>query len=141
MTTLTAYRTPNSIFSDPFFNRLFNSAPSVGTSTRSISPRLDAIESEEAYLLNVDLPGITEEQLDLSVHEDVLTITGERPQIELSEGQSYRIHERSLKNFERSFRLPKDVNHDGIEASLKHGVLTIEIPKQEQAKPRKIELK
>lgn len=141
MTTLTAYRNPNSLFSDPFFNRLFNSAPSQGSNTRSTSPRLDAIETEESYLLNVDLPGITEEELDLSVHEGILAITGERPQSELPEGQSYRIHERSIKNFERSFRLPKDVNHEGIQASLKHGVLSIVIPKQEQAKPRKIELK
>lgn len=111
--------------------------------TRSLAqqlPHFDLIETETAYTLNADLPGITEDNLDITVHEGVLTVSGKREEESKQEGASYLVRERRLGEFERRLMLPKDANPEAVEAKLDNGVLTIAIPKKEQRMARKIKI-
>lgn len=100
-------------------------------------PATDITESESAYLLSLDLPGMKTEDISIEVKEDKLHITGVRAS---DRNESSRVHysERVFGEFNRAFKLPKDVNESGISARFEHGVLLVEIPKAEKAQPRKI---
>jgi HSP20 family protein len=95
-------------------------------------------EDDDRIFVEVDLPGVADKELEITVHHGVLWIRGERkPQ----EGRRYLYNSRPYGRFERAITLPEAVSTDGVEASLQDGVLRIELPKSPEAKPRKIELK
>ena len=102
-------------------------------------PLADVSETDDAYVVEVDLPGVNRDQIDMQVQERELVITGEIPESE----QRGRRHRRSRRTgrFEFGTYLPGDVNADGVNAQLSNGVLTVTIPKSEEAKPRQIEIK
>jgi len=104
-------------------------------------PALDATESENAYIVAIDLPGITRENIKINFDRGVLTITGTREN-EHSENKNGRFYvsERSYGTFSRSLRFARDVDSDKIEAKLDHGVLTVTVPKAATALPRQIEV-
>jgi HSP20 family protein len=105
-------------------------------------PPLDATESENAYTVTVDLPGITRENIKLNFDRGVLSVTGMREwQPENSNGDHFYVRERPFGTFSRSVRFARDVDSEKIEAKLDHGVLTIVIPKAATALPRQIEVK
>jgi len=104
-------------------------------------PALDAWETESAFHVQLDLPGLTSENVDISFDRNTLTITGNRPAtIQAPEKGEVRVFfaERAYGSFQRSLRLPQYVMSDRIEATFDNGVLTITVPKAEEAKPRKI---
>lgn len=104
------------------------------------APRVDLAESDNAYHIHVDLPGMSRENLKINYQDNQLTISGQRrEEITEEEGEYVRV-ERSFGNFYRSFSLPKSVNADDIEATYENGVLNIEVPKAEESKPRQIEI-
>jgi len=104
-------------------------------------PALDVHEDEDQYRVKVDLPGLTREQVELSFEGDVLTISGERKEEqEKTNGQLHR-SERFAGRFTRSLRFPGDVKPEGIQAAFQNGVLEITLPKADQARRRKIEVK
>ncbi|MEZ4386210.1 MAG: Hsp20/alpha crystallin family protein [Candidatus Krumholzibacteriia bacterium] len=104
-------------------------------------PRTNILESEQDYRIVTDLPGVRNEDLDISLEDDVLTIKAERSQ-EVPEGYSARRRELIGKaTFRRSFTLGHAVNAEAISAKLDTGVLTITLPKSDRAVPRRIEVK
>lgn len=128
---------------DQLFDSFFPSRSSDQDESSSAvwAPRVDLAESENAYHIHVDLPGMSREDLKINYQDGQLTISGQRRE-ELSEekGEYVRV-ERTFGNFYRSFKLPKTVNADDITATYENGVLEIEVPKAEETKPRQIEIK
>ena len=106
----------------------------------SHAPRFDFVETEQDYRLKADLPGIAEEDLEITVHEGVLSVMGVRAEESTEEGANFLVKERQYGSFERRIKLPKDANAEQVVAKLEAGVLAITIAKQEELKARKIEL-
>ncbi len=124
---------------DSFFR--WDSAPSAGV------PAVDITESETGYEIVAELPGFSEDELDIQVKENLLTIRAERMEKAEKEGAEeksevrYLKRERSISSYSRSFYLPKDAQKEGIEAEFKNGLLTLTVAKQEEAKPLTIQVK
>jgi HSP20 family protein len=123
------------------FNRLFRRAGFNGEQWASAGPAFNVWSDEHAVFVEVDLPGIDPQKLDISVKEgNHLTIQGERPQVELPSAVWHR-QERGSGTFVREITLPVLVDVDKIEAKYADGVLRLTMPKHEAAKPRKIAIK
>ena len=112
--------------------------------TGGFVPALDIEETADAYLVTLELPGIDPKQVELAVEDQVLRISGEKSFSKADESESprkwYRTERRSGK-FRRDIRLANDVDTAGIEATSSHGVLTVRLPRREEAKPKKIEVR
>jgi HSP20 family protein len=126
-------------------NRLFGQTYGGQTGERirgaDWAPPLDVFETPDRYVIMVELPGVGPDEVDISIEDNTLTLTGERKFYEgRSEGDFHRV-ERRFGAFGRTLALPATANAEGIEASFDAGVLTIEVPKREEAKPRKIQVK
>ena len=146
-------RTPKSspaFFStrDPFhgfFDRVFDNfwndsdfARGGESGGRTWLPAVDIYENDDAFVATADLPGLKKEDIDVSLEDSVLTVSGER-KFEASEGEgTFRRVERSYGTFRRSFTLPRGVDAAKVEAKFEDGVLTLTLPKSEIAKGRKI---
>ena len=107
----------------------------------TLTPRMDIAETEEGYELTADLPGMQDKDVDISVSNDVLTITGERSYGQEGDSRSVHLSERGFGTFKRSFSLPDDVDQDHIQARLKNGVLEIRLPKTEEVAPASRQIK
>jgi HSP20 family protein len=109
--------------------------------TSAWAPALDISERKDAYLVTVELPGLKPEDLDITMEDGLLTIQGERQfTAESSEQQFHRV-ERRYGSFRRSITLPAHVMAEGIQASFEDGVLQILVPKAEEAKPKRIQVR
>jgi HSP20 family protein len=109
--------------------------------TSAWAPALDISERKDAYLVTVELPGLKPEDLDITLEDGLLTIQGERQfTAESSEQQFHRV-ERRYGAFRRSITLPAHVTAEGIQASFEDGVLQILVPKAEEAKPKRIQVR
>lgn len=126
-----------SVFND--MDRLFHSFFDDTVSHRA--PSVDVREEEDRYLLEAELPGLTEKDIDVKVEDNLLTITSAQEVKQEEKKNGYLMKERRSASFSRSFVLPRDAEKEKIEANFKDGLLTLEIPKTEQAKPRKIYIK
>jgi HSP20 family protein len=104
-------------------------------------PRFEVKERDDAFVFHADLPGVTEDNLDISMQNGVLSISGSRVAEEKKEGESYYLYERKFGSFSRAFSLPDVADPEKVEADLKDGILTITVGKRVEAKPRKIGLK
>ena len=103
-------------------------------------PAVDVRETGDSLVLTMEIPGIDPKAVDIAVENNRLTVSGERTFDSADEGESYHRVERAFGSFARSFRLPNRFDADNIEARSKHGVLTLVIPKREEAKPRSIKV-
>ena len=101
-------------------------------------PAMDVYENNETVLVRIELPGMRKEDIDISVHENVLNISGERKVENIDNQTEVNRSERSYGRFHRSFTLPKLIAVDKVGAQYKDGILTITLPKMEEAKPRQI---
>ena len=101
-------------------------------------PPVDILESKDSYLIRAELPGMKREGLKTEVNEGVLTLSGERQLEEPATGVEYHRAERVAGKFSRSFYLPQTVKHDAIKATYRDGILEVQIPKADEAKPRQI---
>lgn len=121
-------------------DRMFDEAWRVGRMGESQPLALDVHETDNAYEVSAAIPGIKAENLNISVHDGVLTISGETSQETRKENEKTRalMLERSYGKFTRSIRLPQPVNTENIEATLDNGVLHLTLPKTEEAQPRQI---
>jgi len=104
----------------------------------AFAPRFDVKETKDAYVIKADLPGVKEEELDVSLNGNLLTISGKRDADHREEGDAYFAIERSYGSFARSFTMPESVDGAGVTADLKNGVLAVRIPKKPEAQPRRI---
>ena len=109
--------------------------------TTAWAPALDISERKDAYLVNVELPGLKPEDLDITMEDGLLTIQGERHFAHDSSEQQFHRVERRYGAFRRSITLPAHVMAEGIQASFEDGVLQILVPKAEEAKPKRIQVR
>jgi HSP20 family protein len=98
---------------------------------------LAAWEDDQGLHVEVEVPGLAREDIDLTVHKGVLTIAGDRKAVE---GRAYLHNSRSFGRFERAITLPETINPDSVSATLAHGVLTVTFQKTPSAQPRKVEI-
>jgi len=126
-------------------DRLFNEF--VGRSLRSFEeeaptcewiPAVNILEGEDEIVISADLPGLTAEDVAVTIENGVLTIKGERTLQEAAEGETYHRVERCYGSFERSFKVPSSVDADKIEARFANGEMTITLPKRDESKPRSV---
>ena len=127
---------------DRFFEDFMNT-PTYDADEDSVvwTPRVDVKESKDAYDVMADLPGLDKNDISISLHDNVLTLKGERKSEEKKENETSYYAERTYGSFSRSFQLPTKVDSDKINAEYKNGVLHLSIPKVEEAKPRNIQIK
>jgi HSP20 family protein len=122
------------------FNTLFDAPPQNGGSTalRRWLPPMDLVETEEDFVLRADLPGLSEQDVNVELEDNVLTISGERESEHEERKEGYYRVERATGTFSRSLTLPEGVEAGAIKASFDKGVLEVRIPKPEERKPRKV---
>ena len=153
MSTLVRF-SPNARLSVPAWNRTFG--PSFGRLIDEFfgsgleddgdivrtawAPAADVRETEEAFRVDVELPGLTKDDIDISLEKNVLTVRGERRYSKDETGEAELRTERAYGKFSRSFRLPRPVDNDGVEASFTDGVLRLVLPKSAEARPRQIKI-
>lgn len=104
-------------------------------------PSLDISETKNDIVVKAEIPGIDPRAIDISLADDVLTIKGEKRQEKEEKEENYHLIERKYGFFTRSIRLPKDVQSDKITASYKNGLLSVTLPKSEEAKKKEIKIK
>jgi len=127
---------------DSQLNRVFSGlfGRSQESNLTTWAPAVDIFENEQELVVKADLPDIKPEELDIRVENNILTIRGERKFEKKAEENDYLRVERSYGSFARSFSLANTVNSEAIKADYKDGVLTLTIPKREEAKPKQIKV-
>lgn len=143
MSALIRYETPStisdiveSIFSNGFFSRWGRELPVTSY------PDVDIIEDKESFRVKADLPGLDKKDIRVEVENGVLSISGEKKEEKIEKDKNHYYHfERSYGSFNRTFRLPDNVNTGHIDAKYANGVLELTLKKSETAKPKTIEVK
>jgi len=102
----------------------------------AVMPRVDETEDEKAFHIHVELPGMDQEDVDITLSNGMLTIRGEKKREEEEKGKDFYRKERSFGAFRRTLPIPSEVDEKGIEASFKKGILYIELPKTEAARKK-----
>jgi HSP20 family protein len=122
-------------------DQMFSSGEEAGPLTSAWFPAVDVMEDQDSVRVVAEIPGVRPEDIHVSLENNLLTLRGEKRQE--SERSSERVHryERTYGSFERSFVLPSTVDPDRIEARYDAGVLTVTVPKAEQARPREIPIR
>ena len=105
------------------------------------SPRTDLLETDDAFRLRLDVPGMTKDDITINLQNNTLTVSGERTSERTNEEEEYVRVERVFGTFHRTFTLPDAVDAEHIEAAYDNGVLTIHVPKTEKSTRRQIEIK
>lgn len=103
-------------------------------------PRVEVEENEDEYVMNLEVPGMKKKDIDISVRDNVIMISGEKKERIHKKDSQTHLNEICYGKFSRSFQLPNNVDADKIKGNWEDGILSIEIPKTEVAKPRKIEI-
>jgi HSP20 family protein len=104
-------------------------------------PPVDIAEKEDRFLVSLEVPGVAREDVKITLQDRILTIRGEKKQEKESKTSNLHRVERLYGSFQRSFTLPSTVRGDGIDASYRDGILSITIPKAEEARPKEIDVK
>jgi HSP20 family protein len=125
-------------------NRIFGRLPSRSTSDNEMlavadwMPSVDISETDAAYLIKGEIPGVNKEDVKVTIQDGMLTIQGERKQEKEEKNKKFHRVECSYGNFMRSFRVPDDADESGVKAEFKDGMLNVTLPKSEKAKPKSI---
>jgi HSP20 family protein len=141
MRTLAPFRGVNTLQEQ--INRLFNDAFESASGESNLTtwaPAVDIFESEHELVVKADLPDVDPKELDIRVENNILTIRGERKFEKKQENGDYLRVERAYGSFSRSFSLANTVNTEAIKADYHNGVLTLNVPKREEAKPKQIKV-
>ncbi|MEP0822232.1 MAG: Hsp20/alpha crystallin family protein [Ignavibacterium sp.] len=129
------------------FDRLFDSMMRGGIQDDGTfglnmwTPPVDIHEQENEYVVKVELPGVSKDDVKITLESNILTIRGEKKRENEEKNENFHRVERTYGSFQRSFTLPTSVKSDKIDASYKDGILTVTLPKAEEAKPKQIEVK
>ncbi len=129
-------RDPFARFMDSFLNEALQ--PSEDVSNRAWMPVVNIRETDGAFFLEAELPGLTKKDIEITLENNLLKLSGERRFEKDAKEENYHRIERSYGSFLRTFSLPSQVDPEGVKAAFKDGILTVEVPKAEEAKPRKI---
>jgi HSP20 family protein len=123
---------------DPF--RELSRGVTGGGDLAGFVPSFEVKETKDSYIFKADLPGVKEDQVDISLTGNRLTISGQRQEEKKDEGDTYFTYERSYGSFSRAFTLPEGIDPDHVQAELKEGVLTVVVPKKPEVQPKRIQL-
>jgi HSP20 family protein len=138
MRGLIRYTRPNNLFDwDGLLDNFFTDTPVWNART----PAVDVREAEDEYLMEAELPGLTDKDIELNIEDNILTLSSKKEQNKEEKKNGYLIRERRKHEFARTFVLPKDVDREKIKGEFKNGLLVVSIPKKPEAKPRKIDVK
>jgi HSP20 family protein len=144
MTTITRFRPYRGFATlQDQVNRIFNeTAQTQGeeTALTTWAPSVDIYETPNELVVKADLPEVNEKEIDVRVENNLLTIRGERKFEKSVSEENYLRVERTYGAFSRSFSLPNTVNAEAIRAEYKNGVLTVNLPKREESKPRQVKV-
>jgi HSP20 family protein len=119
---------------------LFDTPTFPQSTQRRWIPAIDLVETESDFVLRADLPGLSEDDVNIELEDNVLTVSGERKSEHEESKQGYYRVERSSGSFRRTLTLPEGVDADSVKATFDRGVLEIRVPKPEQRKPRKVQI-
>ena len=141
--TLVKWNPTRSVMTD--FDRIFDSMLTNDLPRFSLAeswmPAVDVNETETEFLLSADIPGLDKKDVSIDIHDGVITIEGERAIDNEKSTDDYRIRERQLGSFNRSFRLPDNVNEVKVAAKFKNGVLKVTLPKTKEVIPEGRQIK
>lgn len=116
-----------------FWPQLYDPFRQIGTRLAEwVAPASEAKGSDGSYTISIELPGVAEDDIQLTTEDGVITIKGEKKTQREEKGDTWFFSERQYGSFSRSFRLPPDADEAGIDAALKDGVLTVSVPKKEE---------
>jgi HSP20 family protein len=126
-------------------NELFRATPLGALATapflgEAFMPRFDVRETKDGYIFTADLPGVKENDLEISLSGNTLTVSGQRMEEETQEGDQYHCTERSYGEFRRSFTLPESADAERAGADFRDGLLRVTVPKRPESQPRKIQV-
>jgi HSP20 family protein len=122
------------------FDRMFDSFFTDSAFVRKNSPRVDISENADSYVLEAELPGLTEKDVEVKIDDNLLTISSKTEEEKKEERDGYILKERRHESFARSFVLPKDVDKTAIEARFANGLLSLTLNKAPETKPKTIEI-
>ena len=124
-----------------WMNQVTGPQPGTGNgSTTAWLPAVDVWETDSELVLSFDLPGIPEDQIDVELDDNVLTVTGQRERQQEQSGDRFYRFERRFGTFSRSVTLPQGVDENSIKADYSNGVLEVRVPKPEEPKPKRIQV-
>lgn len=123
---------------DSMFNSFFRTPESKSNCDCGFMPRVDIVNEKEAVKIDIELPGMTKDDIKVTIENDILTISGERKAEVEQEGKNYIRTERAYGTFSRSFTLSDEIDTEKISADYKNGILSLSLTKQEKAKPKEI---
>ena len=126
---------------DRIFNGMFTHDLPQSSPTKSWMLAVDVSETETEFFLSADMPGLDKKDVSVDIHDGVITIKGERAIDNEKSTDDYRIRERQLGSFNRSFRLPDNVNEVKVAAKFKNGVLKVTLPKTKEVIPEGRQIK
>ena len=122
------------------FDTFFGTRSGNGVATRRWVPAMDLVEEDEHLVVRADLPGLTEEDVNIEVKDGVLTVSGERRAEEKTEEKGYHRVERAYGSFSRSLSIPEGIDPEQVSAEFDNGVLEVRIPKPEERKPHRVQI-
>ena len=126
------------LFDDLVPFRLFDEERNIATGVWN--PRTDIIETDNDFIINVDLPGVKKQDVTVNYQDNQLSITGERKAEEVKEKKDFLRKERIYGNFHRVYTLPQSIDPNKITANFKDGILTVSVPKTEESKPKQVKI-
>jgi HSP20 family protein len=125
---------------DRFFNDFWPWAPMESRHDFGKDLKVNIVENENDYTLTAEVPGLTEKDIDLEIKDGRMTLKGHVEETSEKEEEHYRMKEFSRRSFERSFRIGEGVDPENISAKLASGILTVILPKREEAKPKTVKV-
>lgn len=126
----------NRFYNDDLFDEIFNWNNRQVSKQRNTSPSVNIKENEDGFTLELATPGLNKKDLSIELNNDILTIASKQKEEKNETKENYSLREFHHQSFERSFTLPDSVNSDGIKAKYEDGILSVFIPKKEEAKPK-----
>jgi HSP20 family protein len=125
------------------FDRMFSdwSVPSLWIEENVVVPAFDITENEKEYVISGEIPGIDPKDLEVTLTDGILSIKGEKKQESEEKEENYHRIERHYGSFQRSFRLPKNIQRDELDAKYKDGILRLTLPKSKESEVKNIEVK
>ena len=124
---------------DPF--RELSRGVAGGAETAGFIPSFEVKETKDSYVFKADLPGVKQDDLEISLTGNRLTVSGQRQEEKRDESDTHYVYERSFGSFSRSFTLPEGIDVDQVQAELKDGVLNVVVPKKPEVQPKRILVK
>jgi HSP20 family protein len=138
MNGLIRYTRPTELFDwNRMLDSFFDDVPVWNTRT----PAVDVKEEDQRYLMEVELPGLTDKDIELKVEDNILTLSSKKEESKEEKKNGYLLRERRSAEFCRTFVLPQDADRAEVKAEFKNGLLMVEIPKKPEAQPRRIDVR